>query len=152
MKTACYYSLFFLLIVTLQSCSNSEKKEINTLLDTRIKSFEQKNIDLYSECIYKEYNENIDGEKIYKDGVIKNFKINISPFDEITFIKSEREIYINGNNAKVVIKTSVSLSIKDKKSIYNTTEKINLSKTNSQWKIVKESKLDLFRGYVFGER
>ncbi|NIQ13992.1 MAG: hypothetical protein GTO02_06200, partial [Candidatus Dadabacteria bacterium] len=72
-------------------------------MDTRIKSFEQKNIDLYSECIYKEYNENIDGEKIYKDGVIKNFKINISPFDEITFIKSEREIYINGNNAKVVI-------------------------------------------------
>ena len=152
MKTQIPCLFFFILILLCSSCFNAEKKEIDAVLDNRIKSFEQKDKDLYSNCIINTYNDITNSENIDKTVLIKNFEVNVSPFDKITFSKSNREIHINKTSAKVVIETSIDLSIQDKMTRYNTVEQINLSKENGEWKIVKESNLDLFRGFVFGEK
>ena len=107
---------------------------------------------MYSDCIEDDYKQENNKKFENKQTVIKNFKINISPFDKIKFTKSKRDIYISENNAKVIIDSSIDLTIRERRSTYNLKERINLSKKNGKWKITKESKLDLFSGFVFGEK
>ena len=153
MKSQITLSLYLIILIFVNTaCFNSKKKEINIILDDRVKSFELKDIIIYSNTIDNSYNEIIDKKNVDKEAIINNFKVNIAPFDQILFIESDREIHISGNEAKVIIKTSIDLSIKEQKSRYKTTELVKLSKNSGQWKIIKESNLDLFRGFVFGEK
>lgn len=142
---------FIIFAILLISCNNADKKEINTLLDKRQDAFEAKDENLYSDLILDSYNINLDGKKIDKEEVVNQFKLNISPFDKITFLKSERQISIKDGKANVFIDTTVDLAIEKEKSEYNTKELLILTKNNNEnWKISKESKIDLFRGFVFG--
>lgn len=144
------YSLVVMTLLIV-SCSNTDKNEINKLLDKRQEAFESRDENLYSELIIDSYNINSDGKNIDKDEIINQFKLNTSPFDKITFLKSKRQISIKDGTANVLIDTTVDLAIDSEKSKYNTKELLNLTKnSDNEWKISKESKLDLFRGFVFG--
>ena len=116
--TNCFFLLGIILLAS--SCFNSEKKDINTVLDNRIKSFEQKDKNLYSTFIIDSYKEIINSEKTDKPGIIKNFELNVTPFDKIVFSKSDREIHINNNYAKEIINSSVDLNIEEKITRYST--------------------------------
>lgn len=142
------FTIFFLI-----SCFNSDKKEINEVLDRREKAFELKDEKLYSELITEDYKSGVDDKIINKEGLINQFRINVLPFDNIEFIKTERQIFVNNNTAKVIVDTSVDLSIENQTVNHNTKELLGLIKINEkEWKLSKESDLDLFRGFVFGEK
>lgn len=142
---------FFILLLI--SCYNSEKKEINNVLNKRQNAFEQKDETIYSDLILDSYRIESEGEISDKESVINQFKINISPFDKVSFVKSKREIFIKNFSAKVIIDCSIDLAIEDQTVNYNTKELLSLVKVeNKGWKISKESDLDLFRGFVFGEK
>ena len=150
MKLALNILAIFLLL-SFYSCSNEEKNEISELLKKREEAFENKNEELYSTCISDNYKVT-DSEKIIdKNGVIKNFKSNTLAFDKIEISHKDRSTYVKDNTAKVVQKTTVLLQLEDQKSSYKVTEIIHLTKEKESWKISKESKIDLFRGFVFGE-
>lgn len=142
---------FFILLLI--SCYNSEKKEINNVLNKRQNAFEQKDETIYSDLILDSYRIESEGEISDKESVINQFKINISPFDKVSFVKSKREIFIKNFSAKVIIDCSIDLAIEDQTVNYNKKELLSLIKVeNKGWKISKESDLDLFRGFVFGEK
>ncbi len=140
-------------ILLLLSCFNSDKKEINNLLDKRQKAFELKDEGLYSSLIVENYINDSNGKKIDKDGVINQFKINVSAFDKISFVKSKREIFVKKNSAKAILDTSIALTIDNETVNYSTKELLSFVKVDDKvWEISKESELDLFRGFVFGEK
>ncbi len=146
------FILFLFTVLTLISCSGNIDREITLLLDSRKSAFEEKNPEKYSGLILSTYNvETRNGIK-NKDDVIKDFKLNTTPFDSIEMKHSEREVHEEDGRAKVVQKTSVLLSIEDQKTTYDITEVLILEKKNGEWKISKESSLDLFRGFVFGKQ
>ncbi|MGH7885982.1 MAG: hypothetical protein ACRENO_09845 [Thermodesulfobacteriota bacterium] len=153
MKIFSYKYLFILSLLLFISCFNPDKKDINNLLDKRQKSFELKDENLYSDLIFENYNSLEDDKTVNKSNVIEQFKLNVSPFDSISFIKSKRDIYLENGSAKVLIEASIDLKIENEKSTYKTKELLNLIKINNkEWRISKESKLDLFRGFVFGDK
>ena len=146
------FILFLFIAFTFLSCSSSIDKEITTLLDSRKSAFEHKDTDKYGTLILSTYNvETRNGNKA-KDDVIKDFKLNTTPFDSIEMSHSDRKVHNEDGKAKVVQKTSVLLSIEDQKTTYDITEVLILEKENGEWKISKESSLDLFRGFVFGKQ
>lgn len=140
--------LFFILIIT--GCTSEDKKNISKILEKRELAFENKNEDLYSSYISGNYNVQMEDKSLGKEGVLKNFRSNVLAFDKIDFSHKDRSIYIDKNKAKVVQKTTVKLQLDDQVSNYKLTELLQLEKENGQWKIVKESDIDLFRGFVFG--
>ena len=143
-----FIPLFLLLFI---ACGNEDKKDINMLLDSRNNAYETKDEKSYSELIIQNYSVTKDGGKVDKEDIINQFKMNVSPFDKIHFSKSERRISVENGKANVVIDSIVDLSIEAEKVEYKTKELLVLNKNSSdQWKISKESELDLFRGFVFG--
>ena len=151
MKVFCFkyfFPLFFLLFI---ACGNADKKDINRILDSRNNAYETKDEKAYAELIIQNYSVTKDGSKVDKEDVINQFKLNVSPFDKIHFSNSERRISVDDGKASVVIDSVVDLSIETEKVEYKTKELLVLNKNSSgQWKISKESELDLFRGFVFG--
>jgi hypothetical protein len=144
--------ILFCLIFSLFSCNNKLDKEITNLLDTRKQAFEEKNTGLYQELIFSGYEVKTRSGSKKKEDVLKDFKLNTTPFDKIEMSHKDRTVYNEGNNAKVVQKTAVLLTIEDQKTTYEITEVILLQKENNEWRISKESRLDLFRGFVFGKQ
>ena len=142
--------LFLLLIIT--GCGNENKKEINNILDTRQKAFNTKDADLYKSLISDNYSDTEDGKTINKEDIIKKFKMNTSPFDSIDMQHSERVVEIKGKSATAVQKTTAKLRINDETANYELREIIGFTHEKNAWRISKESKFDLFRGFVFGNR
>lgn len=151
MKVFCLKYFFPLFLLLFIACGNAEKKEINRILDSRIKAYESKDENAYSKLIIENYSVTKEGKTIDKEDVINQFKLNVSPFDKIHFSQSERRLSVEDGKASAVIDSIVDLSIDTEKVEYKTKELVVLSKNSSnQWKISKESELDLFRGFVFG--
>ena len=144
--------LFFFVIASFFSCGNNIDKEITLLLDKRQSAFEEKDPDKYKTLIISNYNvETREGTKNIDD-VLKNFKLNTTPFDVIKMSHKDREVFKEDGKAKVVQKTQVVLTIDDQETTYETTEVLILKKEDNKWKISKESNIDLFRGFVFGKQ
>lgn len=146
------FILFIFLIVSFLSCNNKVDKDITLLLDKRESAFEEKNPAKYKSLIISSYEvETRNGNKNNED-VLKDFRLNTTPFDSIEMSHKDREVIKEDGRAKVVQKTLVLLSIDDQKTKYEITEVLILEKENNEWKISKESNLDLFRGFVFGKQ
>ena len=146
------FILFIFFIVSFLSCNNKVDKDITLLLDKRESAFEEKNPDKYKSLIISSYKvETRNGNKNNED-VLKDFRLNTTPFDSIEMSHKNREVIKEDGRAKVVQKTLVLLSIDDQKTKYEITEVLILEKENNEWKISKESNLDLFRGFVFGKQ
>lgn len=144
------FFLFIFVIVSILSCNIKVDKDITLLLDKREAAFEEKDPDKYKTLIISSYKvETRDGIKNNED-VLKDFRLNTTPFDSIEMSHKDREVIKEDLKAKVVQKTQVLLSIDDQKTKYEITEVLILEKENNEWKISKESNLDLFRGFVFG--
>lgn len=144
--------VLFSLLFSVYSCNNKFDNDISAVLDKRKQSFEKKDIDTYKDLISAEYEVTTRSGIKKRADIIKEFKLNTTPFDKIEMSHSDRSVYNNGDTAKAVQKTLVLLEIDDKKTNYEITEVILLVKENGHWKISKESNLDLFRGFVFGEK
>ncbi len=146
------FILFIFFIVSFLSCNNKVDKDITLLLDKRESAFEEKNPDKYKSLIISSYKvETRNGNKNNED-VLKDFRLNTTPFDSIEMSHKNREVIKEDGRAKVVQKTLVLLSIDDQKTKSEITEVLILEKENNEWKISKESNLDLFRGFVFGKQ
>lgn len=147
-------SFIFLLLIlpVFISCNNKLDNEIKVLLDSRKTAFEEKNTEKYSNLILSTYNVETRSGNKNKEDVIKDFKLNTTPFDSIEMTHSDRKVQDENGKAKVVQKTSVLLAIEDQKTTYDITEVLILEKEDGKWKISKESSLDLFRGFVFGKQ
>jgi len=146
------FILFIFFIVSFLSCNNMVDKDIRILLNKRESAFEEKNPDKYKSLIISSYKvETRNGNK-NKEDVLKDFRLNTTPFDSIEMSHKDREVIKEDGRAKVVQKTLVLLSIDDQKIKYEITEVLILEKENNEWKISKESNLDLFRGFVFGKQ
>jgi len=146
------FILFIFFIVSFLSCNNMVDKDIRLLLNKRESAFEEKNPDKYKSLIISSYKvETRNGNK-NKEDVLKDFRLNTTPFDSIEMSHKDRKVIIEDGRAKVVQKTFVLLSIDDQKTKYEITEVLILEKENNEWKISKESNLDLFRGFVFGKQ
>lgn len=143
---------FLLIILISAACSNQSESGIIKVLNDREKAFETKDGKLYSSLISKEYRSMENGKEFGKEEIINWFKSNTTPFDNIDIEHSERSIETDGGNdtATVVQKTVVNLKIENETSVYETREMLKLQKKDESWKITKESKMDLFRGFVFG--
>jgi len=146
------FILSLLLFVTFISCSSNIDNEITTLLDTRKSAFEEKNPDKYKDLIISTYSVQTRSGSKDKDDVLKDFRLNTTPFDSIGMSHKDRKVITENDSAKVEQKTSVFLTIDDQKTKYEITEILILEKENGEWKIAKESSLDLFRGFVFGKQ
>ena len=146
-----YFYLLLILLLIPMSCNNGGDPEIIQLLDKRETAYEQKDTALYSTLLSKNYESKTGSGTEARETALKNFKINTTPFDKIDMKFRDRTIYKEDDRAKVVQKTTVELQIENKKSTYELTEIIVLVKNENKWEIAKESKIDLFRGYVFGE-
>lgn len=143
-------SIFF--IISFLSCNNKVDKDITLLLDKRESAFEEKNPAKYKSLIISSYKvETRNGNKNNED-VLKDFRLNTTPFDNIEMSHKDRKVIKEDGRAKVVQKTLVLLSIDDQKIKYEITEVLILEKENNEWKISKESNLDLFKGFVFGKQ
>ena len=141
------FTLIFLLI---NSCGNSDKKEIEELLSRRQRAFETKNLELYLSCVAPDYNQKKGDEVIDIEHIKKNFLSNVSIFDQIRITQSDRTIYPNGDKAEVVQKIAVEVQIEKNQSRFQVKEKIGFEKIKGKWLIVKESDADFLEGFVFG--
>jgi len=144
--------LFIFFFISFLSCNNKIDKDISFLLDKRKSAFEEKNSDNYKSLIISTYKvETREGIKKFED-VLKDFRLNTTPFDSIKMSHKDREVIKEDDKAKVVQKTLVLLSIDDQNTKYEITEVLILEKEDNEWKISKESNIDLFRGFVFGKQ
>ena len=138
--------LYLLAATVLISCESSDEDRINLLLDKRIRAFESKNPEMYSECIHEQYRM-VSGEEIIdKQKLVSKFGDQVSIIDMISFSESDRYIYINGKDARVMMLSSIDVKTNNHSVRYKAKEVINLSKSLGQWKITKESMLNLLSG------
>ena len=84
--------LSVLFIITLLSCGGSIDNDIKTLLDSRKSAFEEKNPEKYAGLILTNYNAETRNGKKSKDDVLKDFKLNTTPFDSIVMSHSDRKV------------------------------------------------------------
>ena len=143
--------VFFGILILAVSCSNKIDKDIVEVMNQRKTAYTKKDTELYSSILSENYlNKTEDGDET-KELALKNFKISTTPFDTIDMRHKDRTIYRDGEKAKVVQKTFVVLEIDKKKNSFEQIEIVFLAKEGNNWKITKESNIDLFRGYVFGK-
>ncbi|MXZ48887.1 MAG: hypothetical protein F4235_01425 [Candidatus Dadabacteria bacterium] len=137
---------YLVVIIFLASCGSSDEEEINLLLDKRVRSFQLKDPEMYSECIHEDYRAT-SGEKVVdKHELVSRFKDQVSTIDTVSFGESERYIYINGTDARVMMLSSIDVKIGSYSMTYKAREVINLSKVLGKWRITKESMLNLLSG------
>lgn len=148
MVTAYKLLAYLVAIIFLASCGSSdeEKKKINLLLDKRTSAFELKDPEIYSECIHEDYRAT-SGEGVFdKHKLVSRFRDHVSIIDTVSFSESERYIYINGADARVMMLSSIDVKIDSYSMTYKAREVINLSKVLGEWRITKESMLNLLSG------
>lgn len=144
--------ILFLGILTLVcSCGDKTDKDISLVIEKRKTAYNNKNLELYSSILSENYLNKTDDVDENKEIAVKNFKISTTPFDVIEMRHKDRTVYKDGDKAKVVQKTYVLLEIDNKRNNFELTEIILLVIEDNNWKITKESSIDLFRGYVFGK-
>lgn len=143
---------FIIPVLLLAACSNGNNPDIIEVLDRRENAFESQDHELYESLISENYSANEEGKVINRDEIVKKFRSNTTPFDNIEMEHSERVIEVSdeGNTANAVQMTVANLRIDNEASVYKTREIITLRREKGEWKIIKESKIDLFRGFVFG--
>ena len=137
---------YMVAIVFLSSCGSSDEDKINLLLDKRVSAFELKDPERYSECIHEDYRIASEEEVTDKQRLVSRFRDHVSVIDTVSFGESERYIYINGTNARVMMLSSIDVKIDGYFMTYKAKEVINLSKVLGEWKITKESMLNLLSG------
>ena len=133
-------------IIFLVSCAPSDEEKINLLLDKRTSAFELKDPEIYSECIHEDYRVASGEEVIDKRKLVSRFRDHVSIIDTVSFGESERYIYINGTDARVMMLSSIDVKIDGYSMTYKAKEVISLSKVLGKWKITKESMLNLLSG------
>jgi len=137
---------YLVVIIFLASCGSADAEEINLLMDKRVRSFQLKDHEMYSECIHEDYRVT-SGEKVVdKHELVSRFKDQVSTIDAVSFGESERYIYINGTDARVMMLSSIDVKIDSYSMTYKAREVINLSKVLGKWRITKESMLNLLSG------
>lgn len=142
---------YMVAVIFLASCGSSDEEKINLLLDKRTSAFELKNPGKYSECIHEDYR-TVSGEEVMdKERLVSRFSDHVSIIDTVSFGESERYIYINGTDARVMMLSSIDVKIDSYSMTYKAKEVINLSKVLGEWKITKESMLNLLSGTMILE-
>jgi ketosteroid isomerase-like protein len=142
--------LIIFLAVLLDSCGNSDRKEIESVLSQRQRALETKNLELYIECISPGYRVDKDGEVIDIEKLKKQFETNVSLFDDIQISSKDQSVYIEGNTANVAQRTDVRLRIEKDKGAFRLSESLVFEKIDGKWRIIKESDADFLDGFVFG--
>ncbi len=137
---------YLVAVIFLVSCASSDEEKINLLLDKRTSAFELKDPGIYSECIHEDYRIASGEEVTDKQTLVSRFRDHVSIIDTVSFGESERYIYINGTDARVMMLSSIDVKIDGYSMTYKAKEVINLSKVLGQWKITKESMLNLLSG------
>ena len=137
---------YLIAIIFLVSCGSSDEEEINLLLDKRIKAFYLKDPQMYSECIHEDYRAISEEEVVDKHKLVKRFKDQVSIIDTVSFGEPERYIYINGKDARVMMLSSIDVKVDGYSMTYKAKEVVNLSKVLGNWRITKESMLNLLSG------
>jgi hypothetical protein len=143
-------ALIICLVLLLDSCGNSDRKEIESVLSQRESALETKNLELYLECISPGYRVDKNGEVIDIDKLKKQFETNVSLFDDIQISSKDQSIYIEGNTANVAQRTDVKLRIDKDKGAFRLSENLVFEKIDGKWTIIKESDADFLDGFVFG--
>ena len=138
-------------VIFLASCGSSDEEKINLLLDKRVSAFELKDPGRYSECIHEDYRTASGEEVMDKEKLVSRFRDHVSIIDTVSFGESERYIYINGTDARVMMLSSIDVKIDSYSMTYKAKEVINLSKVLGEWKITKESMLNLLSGTMILE-
>ena len=138
-------------VIFLVSCGSSDEEKINLLLDKRVSAFELKDPGRYSECIHEDYKTASGEEVMDKEKLVSRFRDHVSIIDTVSFGESERYIYINGTDARVMMLSSIDVKIDGYSMTYKAKEVINLSKVLGEWKITKESMLNLLSGTMILE-
>ena len=138
-------------VIFLASCGSSDEEKINLLLDKRVSAFELKDPERYSECIHEDYRTASREEVMDKEKLVNRFRDHVSIIDTVSFGESERYIYINGTDARVMMLSSIDVKIDGYSMTYKAKEVINLSKVLGEWKITKESMLNLLSGTMILE-
>jgi hypothetical protein len=142
---------YMVAVIFLASCGSSDEEKINLLLDKRTSAFELKDPGKYSECIHEDYR-TVSGEEVMdKEKLVSRFSDHVSIIDTVSFGESERYIYINGTDARVMMLSSIDVKIDSYSMTYKAKEVINLSKVLGEWKITKESMLNLLSGTMILE-
>ena len=142
---------YMVAVIFLASCESSDEEKINILLDKRVSAFELKDPGRYSECIHEDYR-TVSGEEVMdKEKLVSRFTNHVSIIDTVSFGESERYIYINGTDARVMMLSSIDVKIDSYSMTYKAKEVINLSKVLGEWKITKESMLNLLSGTMILE-
>ncbi len=129
--------------IFLASCAPSDEEKINLLIDKRMKAFELKDPTIYSECIYEDYKVISEEEITDKEKLVNRFSDQVSAVDAISFGEPKRYIYINRQNARILLLSSIKLEIDDNSITHKSKEVINVSKVLGEWKITRESELNL---------
>ena len=137
---------YLVAIIFLASCGSSDEEEINLLLDKRTSAFELKNPEMYSECIHEDYRVTSGEGVVDKHKLVNRFRDHVSTIDTVSFGESERYIYINGTDARVMMLSSIDVKVGGYSMTYKAKEVINLSKVLGKWRITKESMLNLLSG------
>ena len=137
---------YLVAIIFLASCGSSDEENINLILDKRIKAFQLKDPEMYSECIHEDYRAASEEGVVDKHKLVSRFKDQVSTIDTVSFGESERYIYINGKDARVMMLSSIDVKIGNYSMTYKAKEVINLSKVLGGWRITKESMLNLLSG------
>ena len=142
---------YMVAVIFLASCGSSDEEKINIVLDKRVSAFELKDPGRYSECIHEDYR-TVSGEEVMdKEKLVSRFSDHVSIIDTVSFGESERYIYINGTDARVMMLSSIDVKIDGYSMTYKAKEVVNLSKVLGKWKITKESMLNLLSGTMILE-
>lgn len=137
---------YLVAVIFLASCESSDEEKINLLLDKRTSAFELKDPEIYSECIHEDYRATSGEQVVDKHKLVSRFRDHMSIIDTVSFDESERYIYINGTDARVMMLSSIDVKIDSYSMTYKAKEVINLSKVLGKWRITKESMLNLLSG------
>ncbi|MGA1842518.1 MAG: hypothetical protein ACMUIU_18040 [bacterium] len=117
---------------TYQSKTEIEK-EIRGLLSLREEAMENKDIELYMECISRSYSDKNDTYESIREKMKKNFLA----FDRIDFSQYHQTVYFEDDLIMVVQDYELAFIIGGKRDFVRGREKIFLERTGREWKIVK---------------
>ncbi|TFG76769.1 MAG: hypothetical protein E4H21_05450 [Thermodesulfobacteriales bacterium] len=144
-------SFFFLLLtIFVLSCGSPQNEEIESQLSIREEAIETKNVDLYMTLISPDYNVEINNKVIGAEAIKKKFLSNVALFDKLEITNANRSIYERDDVTEVVQLTVVDALVDDTKNRFKVNEKIQFSKIDGKWLIVKESDADFLERFVFG--
>lgn len=143
---------FFFLLLTLfvLSCGSPQNEEVEAQLAIREEAIETKNVDLYMTLISPDYSVEENNKVIGLEAIKKKFLSNVALFDELEITPANRSIYERDGVTEVVQLIVVDALVDDTKNRFKVNERIQFSKIDGKWLIVKESDADFLERFVFG--